>query len=305
MHKGGIMDRRQFVGSSLVAASSLYLNDKALAAQKNNPEGLTAGDVHNYLRSLGADWVDSERTVDTFKAGSPDMPVKGIAVGWMSYFDSLRRAVELNCNLFITHEPTYYDHRDRDQSVFEFETARKKKEFIEEHNLSVIRCHDVWDQYLKLGIPDSWGSFLGFENCVLTRNFYRVYELPAAKAIDLALHVAAKIASLGQQGVQLVGPADKIVSRVAIGTGAITPFRFMIKELIPEIIIATDDGISYWRDAALAIDMDFPMIVVNHPCSEEFGMKNLAAHLCEKYPAVPVHHIGQKCMFKIIEGGES
>ena len=41
------MDRRQFVGSSLLAASSLYLNDKSLATQKNNSEGLTAGDVHN------------------------------------------------------------------------------------------------------------------------------------------------------------------------------------------------------------------------------------------------------------------
>ena len=294
------MDRRQFVGSSLLVASSLYLSDKNLAAQKNNSKELTAGDVHNYLRSLGADWVDSKRTVDTFKAGSPDMPVKGIAVGWMSYFDSLRHAVELDCNLFVTHEPTYYDHRDKDQSVFEFETARKKKEFIEKHNLSVIRCHDVWDQYLKLGIPDSWGSFLGFEKCVLTRDFYRVYELPAVNAIHLARHVAGKIAKLGQQGVQLVGPTDKPVSRVAIGTGAITPFRFMVKELEADIIIATDDGISYWRDAALAIDMDFPMIVVNHPCSEEFGMKNLADHLSERYPAVPVHHIPQKCMYKMI-----
>ena len=296
------MDRRQFVGSSLLAASSLYSSDENLAASNNNYRELTAGDVHNYLRSLGTNWVDSKRTVDTFKAGSPDMPVNGIAVGWMSYFNSLRRAVELDCNLFITHEPTYYDHRDKDQSVFEFETARKKKEFIEEHNLSVIRCHDVWDQYLKLGIPDSWGSFLGLENCVLTRNFYRVYELPAVKAIHLARHVAGKIAKLGQQGVQLVGPSNKTVSRVAIGTGAITPFRFMLKELKADIIIATDDGISYWRDAALAIDMDFPMIVVNHPCSEEFGMKNLAAHLSKKYPSVPIHHIRQECMFKIIDG---
>jgi putative NIF3 family GTP cyclohydrolase 1 type 2 len=218
----------------------------------------------------------------------------------MSYFDSLRRAVALDCNLFVTHEPTYYDHLDKDRSVFEFETARKKKEFIEKHNLSVIRCHDVWDQYLKLGIPDSWGSFLGFKNCVLTRDFYRVYELPAVSAIHLARHVAGRIAELGQQGVQLVGPAGKTVSRVAIGTGAITPFRFMVKDLKADIVIATDDGISYWRDASLAIDMDFPMIVVNHACSEEFGMKNLADHLTEKYPAVPVRHIPQKCMFQTI-----
>ena len=71
-------------------------------------------------------------------------------------------------------------------------------------------------------------------------------------------------------------------------------------KLKPDIIIASDDGINYWRDAALAIDMDFPMIVVNHPCSEEFGMENLAAHLSEKFPAVPVHHIPQKCMYKMI-----
>ena len=56
------------------------------------------------------------------------MPVKGIAVGWMSYFDSLRRAVALGCNLFVTHEPTYYDHLDADRSVFEFDIARAKKE---------------------------------------------------------------------------------------------------------------------------------------------------------------------------------
>ena len=43
------------------------------------------------------------------------------------------------------------------------------------------------------------------------------------------------------------------------------------------------------------------MIVVNHPCSEEFGMKNLAAHLSKKYPSVPIHHIGQECMFKMID----
>lgn len=294
------MDRRQFIRSSLFVSSSLYLSGKNLAAQNNNYGELTAGDVHNYLRSLGSEWVNSERTVDTFKAGSPDMPVKGIAVGWMSYFDSLRRAVELGCNLFITHEPTYYDHRDTDESVFEFEIARKKKEFIKEHNLAIIRCHDVWDQYLKLGIPDSWGSLLEFKNCVLTRDFYRVYELPDISAIQLARHVAGKVAKLGQQGVQLIGPADKTVSRVAIGTGAITPFRFMVKEFKADIIITTDDGISYWRDAALAIDMNFPMIVVNHPCSEEFGMKNLANHLLQKYPTVPVHHIPQKCMYRII-----
>jgi len=296
------MDRRKFIGGSVLAASSLILSGKKAAAKENNPKKLTAGDVHDYLRSLGTSWVDPKATVDTFKAGSPDMVVKGIAVGWMSYFDSLRKAVELGCNLFVTHEPTYYDHFDKDPSVFEFEIAREKKGFIEKHNLSIIRCHDVWDLYLKLGITDSWGSFLGLENCVLIRDYVRVYEMPAVKAIHLARRVAGKVSELGQQGVQFIGPADKTVSRIAIGTGAATPFRRMVKELKPDIIIASNDGICYWQDAALAIDMDFPIIVVDHACSEEIGMKNLAAHLTEKFPAVPVHYIPQKCMFQIING---
>ena len=29
-------------------------------------------------------------------------------------------------------------------------------------------------------------------------------------------------------------------------------------------------------------------------------MAQLASHLREKYPAVPVHHISQKCMFETI-----
>jgi len=296
------MDRRKFIGGSVLAGSSLILSGKKAAAKKNNSRKLTAGEVHDYLRSLGVSWVDPKATVDTFKAGSPDMVVKGIAVGWMSYFDSLRKAVELGCNLFVTHEPTYYDHFDKDESVFEFAVAREKKKFIEKHNLSIIRCHDVWDLYLKLGITDSWGRFLGLENCVLSRDYVRVYEIPSVKAIDLARRVAGKVSELGQQGVELVGPADKTVSRVAIGTGAASPFRRMVKELKPDIIIGSNDGICYWSDAALAIDMGFPLIVVDHACSEEIGMKNLSIHLTEKFSEVPVHRIAQKCMFQIITG---
>ena len=95
----------------------MLANETAPIEPRQASTTVTAGNVHEYLRSLGADWVNPNRTVDTFKAGGPEAVVKGIAVGWLSYFDSLRKAHELGCNLFITHEPTYYDHRDRDESV--------------------------------------------------------------------------------------------------------------------------------------------------------------------------------------------
>lgn len=294
------MDRREFVKMGVLGGTGMWLRaNRAKAAAP--PDGkLTAGDVHEYLRSLGREWIDPPNTVDTFKAGWPDMPVKGIAVGWMSYFVALREAVARGCNLFVTHEPTYYNHRDTDASVFSFEIARQKKAFIEENGLSIIRCHDVWDRVPGIGIPDAWGQYLGWTQVARQQTFYRVYELPPVTAGELARQVAGKVAPLGQDGVQLIGPADKMIRTVAIGTGAITSFRTMVADLKADLALCTDDGFTYWSDGAMALDMGYPVIVVNHACSEEVGIVQLAEHLRQRYPATSVHHIAQKCMFATI-----
>ncbi len=294
------MDRREFVKTGVLGGAGVWLGANLAPAATGSAKSLTAGDVHEYLRSLGREWIDPQNTVDVFKSGRPETPVKGIAVAWMSYFDALREAVAKGCNLFVTHEPTYYNHTDTDQSVFAFDIARQKKAFIEENGLTIIRCHDVWDRVPEIGIPDAWGRYLGWTKVVRQQTFYRVYELPPTTAGELAKQVAAKVAPLGQTGVQLIGPADKVIRTVAIGTGAITSFRTMITDLKADLALCTDDGFTYWSDGAMALDMGYPVIVVNHPCAEEIGMAQLANHLREKYPAVPVHHIAQKCMFATI-----
>jgi putative NIF3 family GTP cyclohydrolase 1 type 2 len=295
------MNRREFMKTSAVAGAGMCLGTGLAPAIAGAAAGPTAKDVHEYLRSLGREWIDPQETVDTFKAGRPEMPVKGIAVAWMSYFDALREAVAKGCNLFVTHEPTYYNHTDTDQSVFSFDIARRKKAFIEENGLTIIRCHDVWDRVPEIGIPDAWGRYLGWTKVVRQQTFYRVYEMPPTTAVELAKQIAAKVAPLGQNGVQLIGPADKVVRTVAIGTGAITSLRTMLTDLKPDLALCTDDGFTYWSDGAMALDMGYPVILVNHPCAEEIGMVQLANHLREKYPAVPVHHIAQKCMFATIQ----
>ena len=104
---------------------------------------------------------------------------------------------------------------------------------------------------------------------------------------------------------QLVGPPDHPVTRVSIGTGAITPFLQFVTGYKVDLAICTDDGITYWRDAAYAIDMGIPLIIVNHAVTEEAGLINLARHLQSQYPAIPVHHIPQPCMYRLVApGGE-
>ena len=265
---------------------------------------MIAQDVQDYLQSLSGDWNYPENTVDTFKAGDSATAVWGIAVAWMSYSWALKRALELDCNVFITHEPTYYNHWDDDQDIFRFSQVRAKRQFIDDNDLVIIRCHDLWDQISNIGIPDSWGNLLRLGQAIDGGPYVRVYEIGPTTAYALAQHVASCTAPLGQPGVQLIGPREKTVRRICIGTGAITPYLECVEKYQVDIAICTDDGIDYWRDGGFAIDSDIPIIVVNHPVSEEIGVMSLAENLSQRFSSVPVHHIRQRCMYELVTEAE-
>ena len=263
---------------------------------------MNAQDVQDYLHSLAGAWRYPEDTVDTFKAGDPAADVRGIAVGWMSYSWALQRALDLGCNLFITHEPTYYNHRDDDASIFRFSGVSAKRQFIEDNDLVIIRCHDLWDQIPEIGIPDCWGNLLNLGRPIAGDIHTRVYATVGITAAELAEQVAERVADYGQPGAQLIGPPDKLVRRVSIGTGAITPYLACVERFDIDLAICTDDGIDYWRDGGFAIDMEIPIIVVNHAVSEAIGIQGLAEQLRRQFPNTPVHHIRQRCMYRLFGG---
>lgn len=296
------ISRRHFIAGIPSVATALAVGG-SVVARAESAGGLTAGEVHEYLKSLDGGWVKWEKSVDSFKSGSPATEVKGIAVGWMPYTAALKKAVELGCNLFVTHEPTYYsDLEDKDPKMFRFPAAKAKHDFIEENRLAIIRCHDVWDRYPKIGIPTAWGSLLDLGEPHEGAGFYYIYDGKGRTAGAIARQIAARTASLGQPGVLLVGPEEKSVNRIALGCGAIAPMLHFIEKLQADMAICTDDGFTFWRDGAYAIDAGFPVAVVNHPVSEENGVKLLAGLLSEKFSKVPVHHIPQRCMYKLVAG---
>ncbi len=261
---------------------------------------MKASEIESYLQSLDTGWVDWSKTVDTFKAGDPNIEVTGIAVAWMTYTSALERAIELGCNLFITHEPTYYNHLDTDEKIFRFDYVARKREFLTTSGLAVLRCHDLWDQMPGIGVPDSWGKKLDLGDPIDGSTYYRIFDGAGRTAKEVASHVAQRTRDLGQEGVQLFGPEGKKVKRIAIGTGAITPFQHFIEHFKADLAICSDDGFSCWRDGALAIDMEVPVIVVNHGVSEIYGVQLLAEHLAARFPETPVHFIPQRCMYQMV-----
>ncbi len=270
---------------------------------------MRAKDLQAHFRSLNGGWMNLNQTVDTFKSGSPEVEVKGIAVSWMSTCEALAQASQLGCNVFVTHEPTYYNHTDDPgDRIFQLAGAREKREFVQASGMTIIRCHDLWDQVPEIGIPDAWGGALGFGRAVGGEGYYRVYDVSGRTAGDVARQVATRTQAFGQQAVQLVGDPETPVGRIAIGTGAITPLFSYLRECGAssgnpvDLALCSDDGFTYWQHGAYALDVGLPVIVVNHATSEEPGMMRLAEHLKGRFPEVPVHFIPRGCLYRLIDG---
>jgi len=258
---------------------------------------LTARDVHAHLQHVGT-WVNWDATCDGFKYGNPDSEVGAIAVSWQSSQAALQEAHDLGCNLFVTHEPTFYSHMDDNQAMHQTVPAQQKMAFLKETGMTVYRCHDVWDVFPRIGVVDAWGEYLELGDVVASCKYYAVHEIPSTTAWELANRIAQRVAPLGEQSVRFVGTKWQMVRRLAVGTGAITNVRRMV-ELGADVLLTTDDGITLWRDGAWIADLGLPMIMVNHTTSEIPGLRNLAKYLGEQFPDVPVHFVGATCGYEI------
>lgn len=268
---------------------------------------MRALDLDRHMRKLGT-WVNWAGTVDTFKAGDPDAEVRGIAVAWQSQWPALRKALELGCNLFVTHEPTYYVHRDDVFDYFYDDALEAKRAWLKETGMVVYRCHDVWDIVPSMGVRDSWAKGLGLKDPPLAedeRRYLGLYRVDPQPLRRLAARLLDRVRELGQQHIQLVGDGGREVRGLAIGTGAACRAPQMAALRAPDgsgpdALLVTEDGVRFWGEGEWVIDRDIPMLVVNHATAEEWGMRSLAGYLKEQFPEVPVHHIRQGCMYQTL-----
>jgi putative NIF3 family GTP cyclohydrolase 1 type 2 len=285
------------IGGSRPGAAAGRLGATAVAAAGSEGAAVKAKDIAAYLKSLGP-WVDWNHTCDTFKAGDPEREVKTLAVSWMSTLDALEKAHAMGCEMFITHEPTFYSHMD-DDPTFDKDTATTaKRQLLTDSGMVVYRCHDVWDRVPGEGILASWAAALGLSGKpAAERTHYAVFNIPAMTVEDLARDMALRLQRFGQEAVQVTGDLKAKVRRLAIGTGAIADPREM-HAMGADAAVVTE--IIYWRDVSWARDMGFPLFIVAHSVSECPGMESLAAHLRWKFPAVRVVYVQEGCPFRLV-----
>jgi len=263
-------------------------SDKCFEIEKEGCQKMKAIDVLNHFKEVGH-WVNWERTCDTFLYGESETEVSGIATAWIPTNKALRRAGEEGLNLFITHEPAFYANYSGDQATVDL--IAEKKNIMDDFGIVLLRCHDTWDRMPEVGIPDSWATFLGFETEERPiESFYKICLVGERTVEEVARAVQEKTRVLGQDVVLIFGDRKKKVSRMAVGTGAITNLLSMHK-LNADVILATDDGFNYWSGGLWAADADVPLLVVNHATAELPGMQAMAGYLAEKFPGTPAKYL--------------
>ncbi|MGD8240132.1 MAG: Nif3-like dinuclear metal center hexameric protein [Armatimonadota bacterium] len=262
---------------------------------------MTANDLREHFLSR-ADWVDRETTVDNIIVGDPDRDVSAALVTWISSFAAVRAAVERGVAALITHEPTFYSHRNELDAIEESQIARQKKGFLDDSGLVILRIHDCWDRWPEIGIPWAWGRFLQLGDAPAAFGAARAqhrYDISPVTVDELARRIADKTGAIGEPSVQVVGEGAREVSRVGIGTGCICSVPVYV-EMGCDVGVLCDDGASYWSRVQPAEDMDFPVIRVNHGTSEEPGMVSLTRYINDEVDGVTAEHLPHGSCFRLV-----
>jgi len=254
---------------------------------------MNTNDIRHYLLS-NSPWVNRDTTVDTVKAGDPTREIHTVGVGWMSTIYDLRAAHQMGCDLFITHEPTFWEHYAPEQKLRDVDPGIAKAKFLAETGMVVLRAHDSWDNWPVLGIRDSWARGLGLTQYLAQdeTRWHAVYQIPETTLAEFAKCVAAKVAVLGEDSVRVMGDPTMRVSRPSLGVGCGGPDLDMVR-LGSDVLIVCYDGASYWAARERFAELGVAVISVEHGTTEMWGLESLAKHLSEVFPTLTFHYFAE------------
>lgn len=289
--------RRQFLRQSSAALGATVVPPLLIADGGNQSKGLpqdyTIAQVLDVLRDLVPADLPPD-TVDTTKVGDPARPCTGVVSTFMATVPVLEDAARRGANLVVTHEPTFYNHRDEVEYLADDPVYAAKLALLERHGVTVFRFHDG---YHRLA-PDP--MFAGFVRRMSWEPYAAASEVDNAVVLPqvMPLRVLAQAVGrqLGQPRVEYVGDADYSCRRVGILPGAWGRERqiaFLSSGDIDVLIVgeaAEWEAVEYARDAQ-ALGLGRALIVAGHAASEDPGMVDLVGHLRPLLPGLAITHL--------------
>jgi len=262
-----------------------------LVAAQAAKSALTATEVMNRI-ILATGAAPPPDTVDMLKAGDPSTVVTGIATTFMDTYPVLEKAVADGKNLIITHEPTFYNHRD-DISILAGDAVQiQKLEYIRQHHLVVWRFHDTWHLRQPDGILTGVVEEFGWKSYQSSVDPH-LFTIPRTTVSQLA---AALRSSTGARSIRFVGDRNMTVTQVALlpgASGLVKQVKMLERDDV-QVLVAGEsaewEGVEYAQDAA-AQNRHKALILLGHESSEEAGMQYCAEWLKSILPGTPIEFI--------------
>ena len=296
MHLPSKPGRRAFVGTlTKTIGTSLLVTSPVVsraASRWTLPPPLTVGQlIESIIRTIPD--APFPKTVDSLKAGSPDIVVTGIVSTMFATVDVIRKAIALKANFIIAHEPTFYNHTDETNWLEEDAVFRYKQELLTKNNIAVWRFHDYLHAHRPDGVQTGVATSLGWNNYADPKN-PRVFTLPAPLPLSrIITHAKAK---LGIQTMRVVGDVSQSCRRVLLLPGAAGGRSQItaLQQTRPDVLLCGE--VSEWETAeyvrdARAAGQPLSLVVLGHEMSEDPGMEWVVTWLKDKVSGLPVTHI--------------
>jgi putative NIF3 family GTP cyclohydrolase 1 type 2 len=283
------MDRRQFVTTSIAAIAGPVMA-KGNSMKTHQADKLTIQQVIDSIKS-GIPFSGSS-TVDTVKSGDPAQPVRAIVTTMFATVEVIRKAIELDANFIIAHEPTFYNHADETQWLEGSSVFVKKMELLKKHNIVVWRFHD----YIHSNNPD--GVFAGVLAALGWQSYTdgkreSLINLPPTALKNLITHLKTR---LNIPTVRFIGDPNQLCSKIALLPGAPggrVQINF-VNQTNPDVLVCGElqewETSEYFRDGRL-LGINRSLIVLGHSVSEEPGMEWLVSWLQPKVGEIRITHV--------------
>jgi len=259
------MNRRTFNRSAAMVAAASALRPLGFAQSSSQP---TASQVVEIIKQhLNMTW-NYKTYRDTFKAGDPGTPVKGIATTFMSTLDVLQRAHAQGLNFVISHEPTFWSDADLVQPIEKDALRREKLHFVESNGMVIFRIHDHCHRIKPDPMSTGTDRLLGWPSDPADA---RSYRFPApVKLKDLADQVAKKLYT---RSVRVVGDPELMVTTVGHGGHALSGHISALEKADAAISseVREWESVQYVRELIDSGEKK-GLIVIAHEAGEEEGM---------------------------------
>lgn len=220
------------------------------------------------------------KTVDIIKAGDPQTNVTGIVTTMFATMDVLKKAVEMNCNLIIAHEPLFYNHLDETKQFANDPVFLEKKKFIDDNKLVVWRFHDYIHRIKPDAIDFGMAKKLGWEKYISDKEYNR-FIIPETSLRDLLVELKR---IFPKNAFNIVGNPDMKLTKVAFSAGAPGSSQHirLLEDQSVDVVLAGEvpqwETYEYVRDA-VSQNRKKAIIFLGHVTSEEPGMEYCAQWL--------------------------